>query len=184
MTLADPSHYASDVFGFLSSFWGEVVLAVGSVVFLVAVKSVVRPSGERAFRMDDFAIGPDLLVLSIVTLISYAAAQYKVEANAENPKHRDLATANVASSHQVNAGFLALCILVALFTVAIMMQRVGQYTPKERVKRQTEILERAGHEVNHEAMLDAPRFKLLFGIVVPVCIGVLLLIVAIKAAVH
>jgi hypothetical protein len=97
MSLADPNNFSQDTFRFLSTSWGQLVLVVGSVVFLLIVKNMTRPTNEHAFRRDDFAVGLDLLVLSLVTLIGYADSQYIAEKTAK--ANHDPNIANSASNN-------------------------------------------------------------------------------------
>src|ERR1700688_3934135 len=115
MILADPSNYASDAFDFLSSSGGQIILAAGSVLFVVLIKGMTHPSGERAFRLDDLAVGPDLLVLAIVTLVGYSVAQFVAEKHAESTS--DFKAADIYSSHEVNAGILSLLILCMIIGI-------------------------------------------------------------------
>jgi hypothetical protein len=132
MILADSGNYVDPVFGFFSSTGGQFVLALTGVIFLAIAKSIMRPSGEHAFRMDDLAIGPDLLVLSIVTLISYAVTQYVIEIKDKALKSPNLTAANSASTNEVNAGFVCLLLLVLLFAMTSFVQRKGQFSPEKR----------------------------------------------------
>ncbi len=165
MTLASPRNFSQDTFGFLSTSRGQLVLVVGSVFFLLMVKNMTRPSDEHAFRRDDLAVGLDLLVLSLVTLIGYADSQFVAEKTAKASNHPTIASN--ASTNQVNSGFLALAITILMVAVIWMIQRVGRYSPAEREKRE------------HD-----DRFKPFFGLIVPGSIGALMLFVAIKSAVQ
>lgn len=163
MNLASPSNFAQDAFSFFSTTLGQLVLGLGSVLLLLMVKNMTRPSDERAFQRDDFAIGLDLLVLSLVTLIGYAVSQYVAQkaAVARDNSH----FANTASTNQINAGALAAAILLLMFTVVWMIQRMGRYTSSERAARRTD-----------------DRFRLFRGLIVPDSIGAVMLFVAIKMA--
>jgi hypothetical protein len=132
MSLAEPSNYASQAFGFLSKSPGQIVLAIASVVFIVLVKSFLRPSGEHQFQKDDLLVGPDLLVLAIVTLIGYAASQFVAEGHADAIP--DFKAAGIYSSHQVNAAVLSLVLICLLFFETLLIQRYGQFSSAKRVQ--------------------------------------------------
>jgi hypothetical protein len=241
MILTDPSNYASDTFGFLSTSGGQIVLAVGSVLLVVLFRAMAHRSEERAFRLDDLAVGPDLLVLAIVTLVGYAASQFVAEKHAEAIS--DFKAADIYGSHQVNAAILSLAFGFVLFFGTWMIQRVGEFSSIERVQKRSGELgegqrirglleeeekrirklldeeeerrkklpeeqqsgksqaqEREGEsqrkeeerigkllqeiQGNLKEYLDAPRYKLGFGLIAPDSVGILLLIVAIKSAVQ
>lgn len=164
MNLASSSNFSHDAFGFLSTAWGQLVLGVGSVLLLLMVKNMTRPSNEHAFQRDDFAIGLDLLVLSLVTLVGYAVSQYIVQQTAQ--AQGDSNVADVASTNQINAGSLVAAILLVMIAVIWMIQRVGRYTPKEQANRN-------GND----------RFRPFRGLILPDIIGAAMLFIAIKMAV-
>jgi hypothetical protein len=132
MILAGPNNAASQALSFLSTSIGQVVLAILSVIFIVLVKTFLRPSGERAFQKDDLLVGPDLIVLSIVTLIGYAASQFVAERNADAIS--DFKNAAIYSSHQVNAAFLSVILIAVLFFETMLIQRYGQFSSARRAQ--------------------------------------------------
>jgi hypothetical protein len=79
------------LFSFLESQTGQALVAIGGIGFLVYVKGVVKPTSKPAFSRDDWAVGLDLLVLSVVTLLSGAIAAFATEKRAHGTRQIQVA---------------------------------------------------------------------------------------------
>ena len=164
MNSAVPSNFSQVGFRFLSTSWGQLVFGLASVLLLVMAKNMTRPSDERAFQRDDLAIGLDLLVLSLVTLVGYAISQYVAQKIAE--AHHDSKIVNTAYTNQINAASLAFVIVIVMLGLVWMVQRMGRYTPDERQRRGLE-----------------DRFRPFRGLILPDSVGAAMLYIALKIAV-
>lgn len=197
---AVPVHMG-EALSFLGTWLGQLTLAAGSVVFLVIAKGFTRrpgdhDNGNRPLQWDDLAIGLDLLVLAIVTLIAYGGSQYKAEviARAENNSE----AVALAQNHQDDAFRLALVAFFLFVSVTWMIQWWGQYSKSERRKHKRNLFHRIksvrlvpdGEGDRGDAdvidlaldVREAPRFKLVFGHLIPTALGLLMLLFAIRAA--
>jgi hypothetical protein len=186
--------------GFLGTWPGQVLLAAGSVLFLVLAKGLTRRPGDaksdnRPFQWDDLAIGLDLLVLSLVTLVGYAGSQYRAEMIARS-RHDPSAIA-LAQNHQADALRLAAFAFLLFVLVSWLIQWWGQYTREERTewrKARFDAALAAGALNKLQArqtdatevdlaleMREVPRFKVWWGHLVPTAVGLLILMFAIRA---
>jgi hypothetical protein len=184
---------------FLGTFWGQVLLSVGSVCFLLIAKKLSRRPGDRKggnnpFERDDFAIGLDLLVLSIVTLTGYAVLQYQAELVAQQKK--DPAAVASAELHQNKAFQWIGIAFLAFVAVVWLLQWLGQYPDDKRAalkraefERQrnngalAKLRERQPNATEVELALeisDPPRNRGFFGLFLPTALGILMLMFAVQ----
>jgi hypothetical protein len=186
------------LFGFLGTWLGQVLIAAGSAAFLTLAKGLTRPTSEFFVRLDDMAIGIDLLVLALVTIVSGAVAQ-----NVAIATHVG-ALAEAARERQVELGFMGIPILVVLGGVAALMSRKGRLTEAEqtawRLKwfspRDAEknawylkwfskrFSRRRISKVNLDKLSSPPNMHPFWGVLLPDILGLVMLILAIGVVVR
>ena len=74
--------------------------------------------------------------------------------------------------------------LIVLFGIIFIMQRLGQKSEKDRKKWLEEKAAEGQNKPDSKAELDAPRFKLATGVVIPALLGIVMLVFAMKVAAH
>jgi len=172
------------VFGFLETWLGQLSIAAGSVLFLVIAKGLTRETDESFFKLDDLAIGLDLLVLSMVTAVSAAVTQNVAKKAALDAGDTD--TARRVGERVADLGFLAFGAALVMFFVAWMIHRAGRLTKKQREAwrdKQLAKRRRKDPSFDEEDLPDTPDFHPLWGIIIPGVIGLLMLMVSIGTVV-
>jgi hypothetical protein len=185
LTLAVREVWTNGFFSFLARPLGQLIIVFSGVVLVVLAKGVVRPTPKPAFQRDDFAVGIDLAVLAIITLFTGAVAEFVSGRNAL--KREDLGLANNAEQYQMNLLLFAVLFTLVAAAMVFYAQRNGWCTEGEIKDWRTRelIKRRKKHPAATEADLpDAPRIRLMHGIVIPIIVGGVLLTLAVRAVVH
>jgi hypothetical protein len=189
----------------IGTWWGQVLLAAGSVFFLVLTKAFTRRTNDRrqhdrAIRWpDDFAVGCDLLVLSAVTTLAYYATQSRAIETAYT--RNDRVAIDLANEHQDKAFVAFLISLVMLFSVGWLIQRPGKRSREERAAWKRDAFEtrvaagplaerqRTNPDTTEVDLVvelaleieEPPEYRFWWGVFWPDAIGLFVLILAIQA---
>jgi hypothetical protein len=169
--------WSTTVFEFLASPLGKFLVGAASIILVVLVKGVIKPTSRPAFQRDDFAVGMNLAVLAIVTLLTGSVADFSSKAT------KDTKTGAILPPTTLPSYMLLLSLtIVAASGLAFYMQRSGWCSDEEREEWRKQKLkeERVKNPNAVESDLpEAPRVRLGRGIVVPFTWGGLLVFLSV-----